>query len=76
MTGYLKRRNKTISSKKTDIITGTYIGSQRGYGFVRPADSVRQDIYIAEKNAGSAFHGDTVEAVILSKAKDGTHAFI
>jgi len=73
MTGYLKRRNKTISSKKTDIITGTYIGSQRGYGFVRPADSVRQDIYIAEKNAGSAFHGDTVEAVILSKAKDGTH---
>ena len=73
MTGNLNWRNKTISNKKAKEITGTYIGSQRGYGFVRPADTDGRDIYIQEGNAKNAFHGDTVEVILLSKGTSGDH---
>lgn len=44
---------------------GTFIGNQRGFGFVR-VEGMKEDFFVPEKNTMGAFHGDTV----LIRAED------
>lgn len=41
------------------IYKGTFIGNQRGFGFVR-VEGMKEDFFVPEKNTMVAFHGDTV----------------
>ena len=55
----LSKRGKYRLAEET-ILTGTYVGTSRGYGFVeipgRP-----EDLFIPEPYTGGAFHRDTVQ---------------
>lgn len=53
-------------------ITGTYQGTQKGFGFVVLDDELddKGDIFIGEGDNGGAFHGDKVE-VFITKQPDG-----
>lgn len=58
--------NQTPSS---NTITGVLDLNQSGYGFVIPKNSKLGDIFIAARNLGTAFHGDTVEVALFAKKK-------
>lgn len=49
---------------RADIITGTFMSTKKGFGFLRVADN-EEDIFIGEENTLNAFDGDTVTARIL-----------
>lgn len=57
------------------MIKGTFIGNKKGFGFVTPeAEEGKKpgaDIYISEKDAGTAMDGDTVQVVLLSGNQNG-----
>lgn len=50
-----------------DEYTGTFMGSTRGFGFVRISD-MTEDIFISEEDTLGALHGDTVAIRIIRKA--------
>lgn len=50
-----------------DEYTGTFMGSTRGFGFVRVSD-MTEDIFISEEETLGALHGDTVSIRIIRKA--------
>lgn len=51
-------------SDDEDLITGTFISNQNGYGFVE-VDGRDEDIFIPEKYTGTAFHLDTVRVRLI-----------
>ncbi len=50
-----------------DEYTGTFMGSTRGFGFVKISD-MTEDIFISEEETLGALHGDTVSIRIIRKA--------
>jgi ribonuclease R len=58
--------NQTPSS---NTITGVLELNQAGYGFVLQKNSGLGDIFIAARNLGTAFHGDTVEVALFASKK-------
>ena len=50
-------------------VTGTLGINQGGYGFVVVENSDMGDIFIASRNLGAAFNGDTVEVSLFAKQK-------
>ena len=44
---------------EADVYTGTFMGSTRGFGFVR-VEGMSDDIFISERDTLGALHGDTV----------------
>ena len=58
--------NQTPSS---NTITGVLELNQAGYGFVTLKNSGLGDIFIAARNLGTAFHGDTVEVALFARKK-------
>lgn len=50
------------------LITGTFIGNQKGFGFVE-SEELSEDLYIPEKRTGGAFPGDTVQAQLLPRQR-------
>ncbi|HIS48687.1 MAG TPA: ribonuclease R [Candidatus Scybalocola faecigallinarum] len=53
-----------------DIYTGTFMGSARGFGFVR-IEGMDGDVFISEGDTLGALHGDTVAVRITRKASGG-----
>ena len=53
----------------TNKITGTLQIVNDGYGFVVHKNPRMKDIFIAARNMGTAFNGDTVEVVLAAKQK-------
>jgi len=53
----------------TNKITGTLQIVNGRYGFVAQKNSRMRDIFIAARNLGTAFNGDTVEVVLSAKQK-------
>ncbi len=53
----------------SNVVKGTLQVTNGGYGFVILNDSKMPDIFVAPRNLGSAFNGDTVEAVLFSGKK-------
>lgn len=58
-----------------NIKTGKYMGTQRGFGFVR-VEGEDEDIYIAAQNTKGAVDGDTVKVAVdgnkTGKKREGT----
>jgi ribonuclease R len=52
-----------------NLLRGTFNIHPNGYGFVVPNRKKNNDIYIAERNVGTAFDGDVVEVVLFAKQK-------
>ena len=53
-----------------DELVGTFLGTQRGFGFVR-VDGRENDIFIPEEYTKNAFHEDEVAVKIVSEADRG-----
>jgi len=69
---FLMKNGKRYSFSKlltSNKVTGTLQITNGGYGFIVLKDSKMPDIFIAPRNLGSAFNGDTVEAVLFSGKK-------
>jgi len=56
-------------SPSTNTVTGVLELTQSGYGFVILKNSGLGDIFIAARNLGTAFHGDTVEVALFAHKK-------
>ncbi len=70
--GYLIKRNKKYSLGRileTNRVTGVLQVNQNGYGFVILKNNSMGDIFIAARNLGTAFDGDTVEVVLFAERK-------
>jgi len=69
---FLTRSGKKyfFNNKTTpNTITGILELNQSGYGFVLPKNSSAGDIFIASRNLGTAFDGDTVEVELFAHKK-------
>jgi len=69
---YLTRTGKRYrlgSLPDTNKIVGRFELNPGGFGFVIPKNSELNDIFIAGRNSGSAFHGDLVEVSLFAKQK-------
>lgn len=53
-----------VYGENDDVIEGIYKGYRKSYGFVIPGIG-QEDIYIAEKNKGTALHNDKVRVSII-----------
>lgn len=60
-------RGKYCKADESALV-GTYMGTSRGFGFVR-VEGMEDDIYISEEDSKGAMHQDTVQVVI----KSGSH---
>lgn len=54
--------------------TGLFNGTRRGFGFVTPGDG-GSDIFIPEEETGGAFHGDTVQYLVVGESQGGRRAW-
>ncbi len=63
------KRFKLNSSHSDGNLTGTLQVNQGGFGFVVLKNSKLKDIFIAERNLNTAFHGDLVEVSLFAKQK-------
>ena len=52
-------------------VRGTFVTSQRGFGFVRPDEDLGGDIYIHARNMGKAQLGDVVEVLVKEFGRKG-----
>ena len=59
----LSKRGKYRKMEKV-LLTGLFIGNQRGFGFVE-IEGREEDVFIPEEGVGPAIHHDTVEIEIL-----------
>lgn len=59
-----------IKAAKGDIKTGVFLGSQRGFGFVR-IEGENEDIFIPENATKGALHNDKVQVSIDSRQSQG-----
>lgn len=70
--GFLTKSGKRYKYNKV-IKSGTTSGvlevTQGGYGFVVNNDKSENDIFIAARNLGTAFNGDTVEVTLFAAQK-------
>ena len=53
-----------------EVLTGTFCGSGRGFGFVSCPD-LEEDIFISARDTAGAFHGDDVQVQIVKSAAPG-----
>lgn len=66
-----KERKYQRESKKA-VLTGTFIGHPRGFGFVElDAEDAGEDLFIPEEAVNSAFHLDKVEVRVTHEASGG-----
>lgn len=69
---YLKKVGKKYQLNKTGLtntVTGTLQITKSGYGFVVVDGGNLKDVFIAERNIGTAFTGDKVEVYIFATQK-------
>jgi ribonuclease R len=70
--GFLVRKGKRyhFNLAGDGKISGkVHIVDDGNYGFVIPQDSNLKDIFISDRNLGTAFHDDVVEVILLAKKK-------
>ena len=53
-----------------ELLTGTFSGTARGFGFVTCAD-LEEDLFISASDTKGAFHGDTVQVQVMKPAAPG-----
>ena len=63
------KRYRLAQVLKSNVIKGELQIINGSYGFVIPDNARMNDIFIASRNLGTAFSGDTVEVVLFAKQK-------
>lgn len=63
-----EREQRGHKEKQKQVLTGTFIGHPKGFGFVELADSDEEDIFIPPDHTGNAFHLDLVEVKLNAKS--------
>ena len=63
------KKYKLNNLPESNKVTGVLQIVNGGYGFVSLKNSRMKDIFIAARNIGNAFNGDTVEAVLFANKK-------
>lgn len=65
------KKNRYAQAGHYGCLTGTFLATDRGFAFVRPAGAGREDdLFIPPNAAGGAWHGDTV-LVKCAERKNG-----
>lgn len=68
----IKTRNDRYGlPENMNLVIGVLEGNERGYGFVVPNDSSKEDIFVAAEDLNGALHGDKVIARIIKKKEEG-----
>lgn len=69
--GFLIRQGKKFKLNNSDEnrLVGTLEVNSAGYGFVIPKSGKKDDVFVAQRNLGTAFHGDLVEVLLFAKQK-------
>jgi len=69
--GIIQRRKEAyFVPAKSGLVRGEFLGTMRGFGFVRP-EGGGADIFIPSRHTGGALGGDAVEILFLTKGKKG-----
>jgi len=69
-----KRRSHRDSGKRPrsrEVVTGTFQGHERGFGFVVTDKQGLPDVFIPPLKKGDVLHGDRVEALVTERGRDG-----
>lgn len=61
------KRKRYGSASRLGIVTGRFIGNERGFGFVAP-DEGGDDLFVGRDAMNTALHGDTVLARVTVRA--------
>ena len=70
--GILRRyKNRHFIPAKSNLVTGKFISSLGGYGFVSPDTELEEDIFIPARFSGGALRGDLVEVFYKERGKKG-----
>lgn len=64
-------KKKYFFHQRSNIIRGTFVTSQRGFGFIRPDEEGLDDIYIHARQIGGALLGDVVEVSVKEFGRKG-----
>lgn len=64
------RKGRYSVNADKNLVSGKYVGMPVGIGFVE-SEAMETDLFISAENTGSALHGDTVIAKIMSEPKNG-----
>lgn len=65
------KKKRFATGTMLGMVTGRFVGNERGFGFVEREDGDGGDIFIGANLTGGALHGDIVMAKIALKQKDG-----
>ena len=70
--GVLQRKKDVYSiPTKSHVVQGEFMGTVRGFGFVRRKDGGGDDIFIPLRHTGGAVGGDTVDVLFVEKGRKG-----
>jgi ribonuclease R len=64
---YKTKKDRYGVPERMNLVVGTLIGNERGYGFLNPDDEDMKDVFIAADNMGGAMHNDRVVARLTQK---------
>ena len=67
--GRYRKAKERKYQKKNAVVTGTFTGHPRGYGFVS-VEGEEKDIFIPVESVGNAFHLDQVEVQIIGEESE------
>ena len=69
----MRRKKNNRKEEFGDLIIGTFISNERGFGFVE-LDGDEKDIFIPAEYVKSAMNGDTVSVRLIKHAEEGRRA--
>lgn len=69
----MRRKKSNRKEEFGDLIIGTFISNERGFGFVE-LDGDEKDIFIPAEYVKSAMNGDTVSVRLIKHAEEGRRA--
>ncbi|AGC68245.1 ribonuclease R [Thermoclostridium stercorarium subsp. stercorarium DSM 8532] len=71
---YKTKKNRYVAPEKIGLVTGTFQGHERGFGFVLPDEPDQSDIFIQSDRVKGAMDGDRVIARIVKFYNDDRHS--
>lgn len=71
---YKTKKNRYVAPDKIGLVTGTFQGHERGFGFVIPDEPDQNDIFIQSDRVKGAMDGDRVVARIIRSYTDERHS--
>ena len=69
---YRNTKKQHESDLDDSILSGVFMGTKQGFGFVR-YDESEEDIFISERHTGGAMNGDTVRVRLRKVRSGGRH---